>query len=192
MAATARVVARSRSQYPNVLKIHNQLFLALFTREHKPSYASESVINDTSHTLYHRSMTRFLALPRDRLWVHVSTNLIPFTSVRRHYYRRKIEAALYDALRDAGFDLNAILWGGRRAQMRKRHEQNTSDTLQGGLTGTLELLAQKESVQAEWGMVQKHIGFIVEKLKGVSKTNAGRQVRKTGERESIGKPRVRG
>lgn len=173
----AHVLARAK--YPTLFKVHNQMFTAVFTREHKPSYSAQMALTDSSHTLHHRSLTRFLALPRNMLWVNVSANHVQGPSVRRKRYRRMLEAALYEALRDTGFNSNAILWTGKRAEMRKRSEENTGKSLEGALTGTLELFVQKTLQHMQWAEVKKQADFIAKKLQQVSTQKIiGRQVRK--------------
>lgn len=76
---------------------------------------------------------------------------------------------LHEALRDAGFDLNAILWGGKRVEMSKRHNQNRRATVRGGVTGTLDIVVQREILDAERGQIKKHLGFIMKRLKAVTK-----------------------
>lgn len=79
-----------------------------------------------------------------------------------------IEAALSEALRNAKFDLQGILWAGKRARMMKRHDQHNQHprlTLPGVVTGTLEIWAKKELLYAEQGKLEEHMRFIVRKLK---------------------------
>lgn len=171
MAANiSHTISRPRSKSSNVFRLHNELFIASFTRQHNPSYACRLVIADKRHPLYHRSMNRFLALPRDMLWVHISTNSLPFIAVQRTTCRRQIESVLYEALKDAKFDLNAILWGGKRVEMMKRRNQHSKVALRGVLTGTLDIVGQKGLRHADRGQIKEHISFMVEKLK-----NAGQE-----------------
>ena len=164
-----KLVSPTRFHGPNAFRICNGLFNASYTPKHNPSFACRQVLADKLHPLHDRSLSRFLDLPRNMLWVYVSTNTLSNIAVRRVALRRMIKAVLSEALRDAGFDLNAILWGGHRVQMRKRLNQYSRVTFQGGVTGTLDITAQKELADAERGKVKLHIGFIVEKLKSVTR-----------------------
>lgn len=170
--------ALARAQYPTVFRVNNHIFTASFTREHKPAYIAQSVLADTSHTLHHRSLTRFLGLPRNVLWVFVTANHLQGLSVRRNRYRRMMEAALYEALRDTGFDLNAILWGGKRGGMRKWSEENKGKRFEGALTGTLEVFVQKKTQHMQWAEAKEQAGLLAKKLKQISEQKIiRRQVR---------------
>jgi hypothetical protein len=172
------------AHYPTVFKVSYQHFVATFTRKHKPSHAAELVLSDKTHTLHERSLARFLALPRDMLWMRASTHMISTNIVVRKRFRRRLEGALYDALRDIGLDVKGILWRGNRAGMSKQPEEKKRE----GLTGTVELSAQQSLMLAEWGEVKKQVGLVAEKLKMTpERRDVGRQVKKAVQR----KPRER-
>ena len=74
---------------------------------------------------------------------------------------------LFEAFRNANFDLNALLWAGKRTEMKKRHNQHSRVNSQGRLTGTLQVMAREELLCAERRLLKKHIDHLVEQLKGV-------------------------
>lgn len=146
-------------------KLPCELFVAIFTPNHTPTYAAKKALDDKLNPLHRRSMNRFLALPRDMLWVQVVANALPFDAVRRRTCRHWLEAALSEAFRNANFDLNTILWAGKRIEMMKRQNQHPRLSSQASVTGTLLIMAKKELLCAQKGQLQKHIGFIVKRLR---------------------------
>ena len=151
------------------LKLPNELFVASFTPKHKPTFAARKALDDKLNPLHLRSTKRFLALRRDMLWVHVAVNALPFDATRRRACRHWIEAALSEAFRNANFDKNSILWGGKRVEMMKRQNRPQRITSQASVTGTLSITAKKELLCAERGKLQEHIRFIVERLRGLGR-----------------------
>ena len=166
-----QVASRPPVRSSSELKLRNELFYASFTRKHNPTYGARLILGDKLHPLYHRSMSRFLALPRDMLWIHITVNPLPFDAVRRNACRRRIAAVLAEAFRNANFDLNAMLWAGKRAEMMKRHNQCPRVKSQGSLTGTLHITAREELLYAKRGLIKKHIDVLVVKLKGLGQEN---------------------
>lgn len=172
------------AQYPALFKVYCKHFVASFTRKHKPSHAAEHVLSDKTHTLYQRSLSRFLALPRDMLWMRASTHVISTNIVIRKRFRRKLEGALYDALRDIGFDVKGILWRGNRAGMSKQPGEKKRE----GLTGTVEISAQQSLMLADWGEVKEQVGILAEKLKMTAEgRDVGQPVKRAGHRSSGGR-----
>lgn len=155
-------------------KIHKEHFIAAFTPEHIPTFAAKQTLGDKLNPLYQRSMSRFLGLPRDTLWVQIVVNTLPFDAVRRRACRYWLEAALSEAFRNANFDSNTILWAGKRAEMMKRQNQHPRATSRGSVTGTLEIWAKKGLLCADRGQLQQHMHFIVKhlkRLKGVERAS---------------------
>ena len=117
------------------------------------------------------------------LWVQVATHYLPGPVVLRHRYRRRLQAAIQDALRDAGLDANAILWAGRRVGAKQRLKNSTDDDVGKGITGTLQVTAQKDMVKAQWKEVKEQIGLIAAKLKNHLKAGkVGLSTKKPGQR----------
>ncbi len=179
--------ARTHAYYPTALKVSNNLFFAVFTHQHKPSHFAQLILDDKTHTLHHRSLRRFLALPRDMLWVRASTHHIRGPAVTRHRCRRWLEVASYEALKDTGFDLGTILLNRNRAGTRKRHGEKGGDRL-AQITGTLDLVAHPALLHAKWGEVREQAGVLANRLKMIcEKGSVEPQVGKLARKERTGK-----
>lgn len=120
---------------------------------------------DKTHIFHHRSMARIRALPRNKLWVQVYTSTLRGIAARRNRYRRRLQAALEEALRDARLDADTILWAGKRLEKINRSTDITKHGLGGGMTSTLHVLGQKGMLEVPWEDVKKQMGSIVKKVK---------------------------
>lgn len=162
-----------KTQYVlNAVKHTEQLIFATYTRAHNPSFVTKIILSDDMHVLRQRSHDRFRALPRNMLWVHVSANSLPAIVCRRAACRRLIRAILRVELARAGFDLNAILWMGKRAEMMSRENRNRNKNkgaywkVRGAaVTGTLDIKARERFLDADPATIEEHIRAVVNDLK---------------------------
>lgn len=102
-------------------------------------------------------------------------------SVVRHWVRRRIKAALREELRDRGWGFDGLpskkLKTGRGNQVGGRSME--------ALKGTVEILAHKEAIRAEYGELKNDIGKLVEQIERKMKVVDGgdaERMKETGYR----------
>lgn len=151
---------------PKTIKFPSlKLFQATYTSTHTPSYTSYAKLTDIHHPLHAYTKARFLAFPRDTLWVRVNANLLQINSTIRNRYRRRIKVALEEAFRGNGYEPNGKKLGGETK----------------GFVGTLNVMAGVKMMAADWKDVKKDANYVVNRLQEMCGDGGGIREAKTGE-----------
>lgn len=145
--------------YKTLTLPYSKLFRATFSPEYQRSYGSVLILDDRYHPLYYRTQTRYFANPRDILWVQVSCNHMGGRAVHRNRCRRRLNAALNEALKD----VRHCLRGGTLRGV----DDNKGNGI--GLTGTLKLLGMKDLLEADWGFIKEETNLLVDRLKSLNR-----------------------
>ena len=138
---------------------YSKLFRATFSPEYQQSYGSVLILDDKYHPLYYRTQARHLANPRDILWVQVSCNHIGGKAVHRNRCRRRLNAAVNEALKDVKHGL--------RGRALKGVDDSKGNGIE--LTGTLKLLGMRDLLEADWGFIKKETNLLVDRLKSLNR-----------------------
>lgn len=132
-----------------------KVFTISYTPKHLPSYPSSLILADKYHPLYYRTRARYLAYPRDTLWLRIScNNLVALKRVVRAHCQKRLKAAIIQALRDAGFDSQG------RA-LKATDESNHKVT---SLVGTFQVLGSRELLEADSEVIKEQARSAVEKV----------------------------
>lgn len=127
------------------LKIRSALFHSTFTYAHIPSRPTHLLLFSGLHPLYHRTRARYLAHPRDTLWVHINCGIIKAKQTLRSRCRRRFIEALRGALKEAGYDCHGRV-------LREIDGGNSRGT---GIIGTLSVQGYISLLDADWGLVKE-------------------------------------
>lgn len=152
-----------------------KLFQASYTYTHTPSYTSYAKLNDVYDPLHTYTRARFLAFPRDTLWVRVNANILQINSTIRNRYRRRIKAALQEVFREKGYEPNGKKLGGETD----------------GFVGTLNVMAGVKLMAADWKEVKKDANYVVTRLQEMCGDGGGIRETKTGEGAQKGAEKTR-
>lgn len=141
------------------ITIHSKLLRSTFTQKHLPAFPTYIMLDNKSHPFYYRVKARYLAHPRDTLWVQTRSSAVLGKSVLRHRCRRRLNEALKEALKEAGFD-----WHGRPFK-----NMDGGDGRGMGLIGTLQVVGTKDLLEADWGSIKQEASNVVNIMKASCK-----------------------